>query len=212
MKRLLLAFIPIFTLFALSEIVLAEPTFQEGKAYKHIVPEQPTISGDKVEVVELFWYGCPHCHRFQPFVEKWLENKSDNIVYIRMPAILRDSWTILARAFYTAQALGKLEEIHLPLFNAIHNEKRKFNTEQALSEFFAEYGVSPEDFRKTFHSFSVDNKVRRARLMTKRYQTQGTPTVIINGKYRTDPGMTNGFTNMISVIDYLAKIENGGQP
>lgn len=209
MKRFLLAMIPVLLLPALAA---AAPAFQEGKDYKRIIPEQPGIVDGKVEVVELFWYGCPHCHRFQPFVEKWLETKPDNVVFIRMPAILRESWTLLARAYYTAEALGKVEEIHQPLFHAIHNEKRRFTTEQSLSEFFAEHGVPPEDFRKAYHSFTVDNKVRRARLMTKRYQTQGTPSVVIAGKYRTDPGMTNGFAGMIGVIDYLAKLESDKQP
>ncbi len=209
MKRFLSALLPLLLLPALA---VAEPTFQEGKDYKRIIPEQPTSSDGKIEVVELFWYGCPHCHRFQPFVEKWLETKPDNVVFIRMPAVLRESWTLLGRAYYTAEALGKLDEIHHPLFNAIHNEKRRFTTEQSLSDFFAEHGVSPEDFRKAYHSFAVDNKVRRARLMTRRYQTQGTPSVVINGKYRTDPGMTNGFAGMIGVIDYLARLESGKQP
>ncbi len=209
MKRLLSILLPALLLPALA---LADPAYQEGREYKRIIPEQPTSSGGKVEVVELFWYGCPHCHRFQPFVEQWLKTKPDNVAFVRMPAILRESWTLLARAYYTAEVLGKIEEIHLPLFNAIHDKKRRFTTEKSLSEFFAEHGIPPEDFRKAYHSFAVDTKVRRARLMTKRYQTQGTPTVVVNGKYRSDPGMTNGFAGLIGVIDYLAKIESGEQP
>lgn len=185
----------------------ADTVFREGVAYARITPAQPTDDPGKVEVVELFWYGCPHCHRFQPYLERWLKSKPDDVVYIRMPAILSDSWALLARAYYAAEALGKLEEIHQPLFKAIHEQRRRFNTEQAVADFFAEHGVSAEEFRKVFHSFSVESKVRRARQMTRRYHTQGTPTVVINGKYRSDPGMARGFDNLIRVIDFLVEKE-----
>lgn len=187
--------------------VTADPAFEEGVSYVKIVPAQPTSEPDKIEVVELFWYGCPHCHRFQPYVENWLKNKPANIDYIRLPAILRDSWALHARAFYTAEALGKLDEIHEPLFDAIHKEKRDLDSEQTLSAFFAEHGVDPAEFRKVFHSFTVESKVRRAHQMTRRYRTQGTPSVVVNGKYRSDPGLARGFDKLIQVIDYLVEKE-----
>lgn len=185
----------------------AGPEYREGVAYQRVIPPQPTLHSDRVEVVEIFWYGCPHCHRFQPYLERWLKTKPDNVDYIRLPAILRESWAIHARAFYTAEALGVLDRIHTPLFDAIHKERRRLDTEEALMAFFAEHGVDEERFRKTFHSFAVDSKVRRARLMTRRYGTEGTPAVIINGKYRTGPGMVNSFEELIKVIDYLVEKE-----
>lgn len=205
MKRCLFYLLPVLLLIQLP--AAAEPAFREGVDYTRIVPAQPTAHPGKIEVVELFWYGCPHCHRFQPYVEQWLKNKPADVEYIRMPAILRDSWALHARAFYTAEALGKLEEIHMPLFDAIHKEKRDLNSEQALSRFFAEHGVDPAEFRKVFHSFAVDSKVRRARQMTRRYRTQGTPSVVVNGKYRSDPGVAKGFDKLIQVIDYLVNKE-----
>lgn len=207
MKRILFYLVTLFTVISVTAATAA-PSFQEGVDYAKIVPAQPTANKNKIEVVELFWYGCPHCHRFQPYVEKWLKTKPANVEYIRMPAILRESWALGARAFYTAKILGKLPQIHEPLFNAIHNEKRRLNTEAAMSQFFAEHGVKPETFRKTFHSFAVDTKVRRARLMTRRYHTMGTPSVVINGKYRTDPGMSKGFENLIHVMDFLIAKES----
>jgi len=169
---------------------------------------QPTLDSSKIEVVELFWYGCPHCHKFQPYVEKWLKTKPANVSYIRMPAILREEWSLHARAFYAAEILGIQERIHAPLFDAIHIEKRRLFSEDALMQFFEEFGVSNEEFRNAFHSFMVDSKVRRARQMTRRYQIRGTPAVVINGKYVTGPGMAQGFDNMIKVIDYLVKKES----
>jgi len=210
MKRIFFCLAGLLTVFGFTT-ASAAPNFQEGVEYIKIVPAQPTADKNKVEVVELFWYGCPHCHRFQPYVEKWLQTKPANVEYIRMPAILRESWALGARAFYTAKILGKLTQIHEPLFNAIHNERRRMNTEEDMSKFFAEHGVSPDEFHKTFHSFAVDTQVRRARVMTRRYHTMGTPTVVINGKYRTDPGAAKGFEKMIQVIDFLVAKESRPQ-
>jgi len=202
MKRFWLSLLLLLPLSATAAIA-----FEEGKSYKKLAQPQATMDKNKIEVVELFWYGCPHCHKFQPYVEKWLKTKPDNVSYIRMPAILREDWSLHARAFYTAETLGVLDRIHTPLFDAIHNDKRHLFTEGKLMDFFAEHGVNNDDFRNTFHSFAVDSKVRRARQMTRRYQTRGTPAVAINGKYVTGPGMAKGFDNMIKVIDYLVEKE-----
>jgi len=125
-----------------------------------------------------------------------------------MPAILRQEWSLHARAFYTAETLGILDKIHMPLFDAIHVEKRRLFSEDALMEFFQEYGVSNKQFQDTFHSFTVDSKVRRANQMTRRYRISGTPSVVVNGKYVTGPAEAKGFNNLIKVIDYLVKKES----
>lgn len=183
-------------------------TFKEGEAYKVLPQAQPTMNPNHVEVVELFWYGCPHCHKFEPYIDKWLETKPDNVDFIRMPAVLREDWALHARAYYTAETLGILDKIHKPLFDAIHVEKRYLFSEDALMQFFEEFGVSEKDFRNTFHSFAVDSKVRRARQMSKRYMAMGTPAVVVNGKYLTGPGMAKGFDNLIEVINFLVAKES----
>jgi len=203
MKRICLL---ILLMLPFSAVVEAAP-FIEGINYKVLSNPQPTANPDKIEVVEVFWYGCPHCHKFQPYIEKWLKTKPDNVDYIRMPAILREDWSLHARAYYTAEILGILDRIHTPLFDAIHVEKRRLFSEGALMDFFKEHGVSNDEFRNTFHSFAVDSKVRRARLMTRRYRINGTPSVVINGKYVTGPVMAKGFENLIKVIDYLVDKE-----
>lgn len=209
MKRILCLLLVLFAPVVLASVDSAP--FKEGVDYKKLKSPEPTSDSSKVEVIEVFWYGCPHCYRFQPYIQEWLKNKPDNVAYVRMPAILRDDWSLHARAFYTAQTLGVLDKIHEPMFNAIHAEKRYLFSEDALMEFFAEFGVSNDDFRKTFHSFTVDSKVRRAKQMTQRYRIPGTPAVVINGKYLTGPGMAKGFANMIRVINYLVALESGKQ-
>lgn len=183
-------------------------TYQEGVAYQTIVPEQPTVTEGKVEIVELFWYGCPHCHRFEPFISRWLKEKPANVEFVRMPAILRPEWAIHARAFYAAEALGVLEKIHAPLFTAIHAHKQKLNTEETLMVFFAEHGVSNEDFKKAFKSFSVDAKVRRAEELGRRYGVSGTPAIVVQGKYRTDGNICQcSFGEMLNIATFLAEKE-----
>lgn len=185
--------------------------FQEGRDYTRIVPVQPTESKGKIEVVELFWYGCPHCHRFQPYLERWAKQLPADVEFRRMPATLAEHWVIHARAFYTAEALGALDKIHKPLFDAIHAQKRRLDTEERLMEFFAEQGVGNDDFKKTFNSFSVEAKVRRAKEMSRRYTTEATPSVVINGKYLLNSGQVDGnFNTMVKIMDFLIDKERKG--
>ena len=176
--------------------------------FEEITPPQTTSDPQKVEVVELFWYRCPHCYRLLSFMERWEKNKPDNVTYVRMPAILSERWAFHARAYYAAELLGITDKIHRPLFDAIHAERRNLDNEAAMEAFFAEHGVSADTFRKAWRSFAVETKVRKARVMTKRYGITGTPAVIVNGKFRTDGTMTGSYPNMIRVIDDLVAKES----
>lgn len=183
--------------------------YDEGVAYQTIIPALPTDTKDKIEVVELFWYGCPHCHKFEPFIDRWLKSKSDNIEFVRMPAILRDSWEIHGRAFYTAEALGVIDKIHPALFTAIHAHKRKLDDEASLMAFFAENGVSEDDFKKTFRSFGVEAKLRRAKELGQRYNIPGTPAIVVNGQYRLSNSICNcSFSEVLNIVDFLAEEES----
>jgi thiol:disulfide interchange protein DsbA len=185
--------------------------FAENTHYELITPPQPTSTTDKVEVVELFWYGCPHCYQFEPSLVKWLKTKPADVAFVRVPGIFRPNWAILGRAYYTAEALGVLDKIHEPLFAAVHELKRPMETEDQLAAFFAENGVKDEDFRKAFRSFAVETKVRRAMEMSQRYGARGVPTMIVNGKYRVSSSLPGVQThaNALKVVDYLVKKESG---
>ena len=180
----------------------------EGIEYKLVSPPQPTITREKIEVVELFWYGCPHCFHFEPDLKKWLKTKPKNVVFYRIPAVFNERWGIHARAFYAAEALGILDKIHEPLFEEIHKNKKKLNSVKEIKAFFARHGVSVEDFNNVFNSFAVDAKVRRAKDLSKRYGLDGVPTLIVNGKYRTDGPMAGGRNGMLKVLDFLIKKES----
>ncbi len=178
----------------------------EGK-YVLVEPPQTTETPGKIELVDVFWYGCPHCNRFMPILEAYLKKKPSYLELRRMPAIFRKSWEMHARAYYTAQLLGVSEKLHVPIYNAIHKEGNKLNTKESLRAFFAENGVSTDDFDQTFESFAVEALLRNSIKMQTRYGVRGTPTAIINGKYRTSGSLAGSFKEMIRVIDVLAKRE-----
>ena len=184
-------------------------SFREGVDFKHIEPEQPTASGKKIEVIEVFWYGCPHCFHFQPYIEQWAQKLPADVDYVRMPAVLNASWETGARAYYTAEALGVLDRVHEPIYDAIHEKRQRLTSEGSFGKFFAGFGVDEQDFHKTFNSFAVDSKVRRAQQMTRRYRIEGTPSVVINGRWLTGPGMTGSYEKLLQVMDFLIAKERG---
>ncbi|MCW8900866.1 MAG: thiol:disulfide interchange protein DsbA/DsbL [Gammaproteobacteria bacterium] len=191
---------------------VAIAAIDEGIEYKRVSPAQPTITRDKVEVVELFWYGCPHCFHFEPDLNKWLANKPDNVAFVRVPAVFNSVWALHARAYYAAETLGLYDngkhEFHEAFFEEIHKHKKRLDNKNALRTFFARFGVSAEDFNNTFESFAVNTKVSRAATLSKRYQLDGVPTLIVNGKYRTDGPMAGGRQGMLKVLDFLIKKES----
>lgn len=181
--------------------------FDPTGKYEAISPAQPTETPGKVEVVDVFWYGCPHCYKFLPSMNAYEAAKPDYVTVRRMPAIFRPQWEIHARAFYTAQLLGVDGKLHEAVFTAIHEYGKKLDTREQLMAFFEQHGVSQTDFEKTYDSFAVESFVRKARVMQGRYGVRGTPTVIINGKYRTSASLAGGYDNMIKVIEALVEQE-----
>ena len=196
----------LFTLLWLPLAVLGQ-SFQEGVHYQSLPTPVPTSSDDQIEVVELFWYGCPHCYSLEPTVEKWLEHKSDNVKFVRIPAMLGPRWEIGARAYYVAESLGVLDETHAALFNDIHAKKRSITNKEQLGAFFAEHGVDEAAFEKAYGSFEVETKLRRAQELVRKYRTDGVPTIVVNGKYKTSGTMAGSNENIFKVVDYLVKKE-----
>ena len=179
--------------------------------YDLITPPQPTDTPDKIEVLEVFWYGCPHCFSFLPNMEQYDESKPDYVALRRMPAIFRDSWVAHARAFYTAELLGVEEEIHRPMFETIHLRKQALDSKEELRKFFEKYGVSNDDFDKTYDSFAVETLLRKSQVMQQRYGVRGTPTVIVNGKYRVSGSLAGSRENVIKVIEALVEREHAAK-
>ncbi|MFT4564518.1 MAG: thiol:disulfide interchange protein DsbA [Gammaproteobacteria bacterium] len=186
----------------------AAEVYKEGENYERIMPEVATHADGKVEVVEVFWYGCQHCYAFEPHINKWSETKREHVVFRRMPGIFAGNWVPHARAFYVAQALDLSDKIHTPLFEAIHDLGAKIGDEDTLATFFAKYGVSDSDFREAYNSFSVDSKTRQAMTASKEYGISGVPSMIVNGKYRTSARLSGSFEEMLKVVDFLVDKES----
>lgn len=197
--------------FALSPaaVVAADGSIDEGIEYQRVVPPQPTrVPDGKVEVLELFWYGCPHCHAFEPHLRKWLESKPGDVAFRRMPAQLNPNWKIHAAAYYVAEELGVVEKIHKPLFDAMHNDNKRLDTLDSLAEFFGQHGVSREDFMAAYHSFAVRAKMRHSEQQVRRYGATSVPTIVVAGKYRTNASMAGGsFDALLNVVNQLVEKE-----
>lgn len=182
--------------------------FKQGVHYTVLTPTQPTSSSpDKIEVAEVFWYGCGHCYNFEPFITKWLEAKRADVAFVRLPVMWGPLHRMHARAFYTAELLGVLDRVHEPMFREIHLNKNRLNTEQALEDFFANHGVDREEFRKAFRSFTVETKLKRTDSLLRRYGADSTPLMVVNGKYRADGTSAQGFENLMAVVDELVDKE-----
>jgi len=179
----------------------AKPKFVELK------PAQPTQTGDKIEVVEIFWYGCPHCYSFEPFLEEWHKTLPEDVQLIRLPGVLNQGWIPHAKAYYTAEKLGVLEKTHRPLFDALHKEKKQIYNDDQLRAFFVSKGVTGEQFDQTYGSKEVDAKIRQAYFLARDYKLTGVPSMVINGKYLTSASHTGTFEDLINTMNMLIEKE-----
>ena len=177
--------------------------FIDGVHYKATPTRLATSDDNKIEVIELFSYSCPHCFKLEPEVKKWKESLAENVSFIQVPAIFRDSWMQLARIFYAAEATGDLETLHPLIFNAIHVEKRRLQTEEQLLDFVAEQGIDRDGFEKMMNSMTVRLKVKKALVLSQKSGVTGVPSMIINGQYRTDAPLAGGMTEMLNTVDFL---------
>jgi len=186
--------------------------YVEGQHYSVLTTAQGTSSSpDVIEVAEVFWYGCPHCYSFDPYVAKWETTLPDGVELMRLPVMWNPTNEIHARMFYTADALGKLDEMHAAIFKAMHQDGKTLTSEGDIQAFFGTYGVSEDEFQKTFRSFPVETRLKKARNLTQRYRVQSVPILIVNGKYVVKgPGIKN-FDDMIEVSDELIAREQADQ-
>lgn len=186
--------------------------FKEGANYQKIVPAQPTnVPPGKVEVVEVFWYGCGHCFSLDPAIESWrAKGKPAYVDFVRVPAMWNEATRMHARVFYTAELLGKLDQLHSLIFREMHVAGNQMNSVDKIAAFFQQHGVSKDEFTKAFSSFAVESKLQRADFLNKRYRVQSVPMVIVNGKYSTDIGTAGGESQLFGLIDELAAHEHGG--
>ena len=177
-----------FSLIGLSAAATpAEPV--EGVEYNRLKQIQPTDSGKKIEVLEFFWYNCPHCFAFEPQLAEWVKKRGDTIVFKRVPVGFRESFVPQQKLYYTLEAMGKLDTVHRAVFDAIHVGRVRLDKEDAIIDFVEKQGVDRKKFLEVFNSFGVQSKVARVAQLQALYNIESVPTIAIDGRYVTAPSM-----------------------
>ncbi len=208
MRKLSAVFFLTLAALCLSGISSAEE-FSAGQDYKTISPAVPAAAPGKVQVVELFWYGCPHCYDFDPVLDGWLEDKPANVEFVRIPAIFNNPrWKLHAQAYYTAEVLEIVDKFHKPFFDAIQKNRQRMASKEEIAQFFDRMDVDAKTFDDAFESFAVQAKVRRAADLTRQYGIDGVPAIIVNGKYMTEGGMAKSYERLIRIIEALIARES----
>lgn len=160
----------------------------EGVEYQRLSQPQPTDTGKKVEVLEFFWYNCPHCHAFEPYLAEWSKKQGDRIVLKRIPVGFRESFAPQQKLYFALEAMNRLD-LHRVVFDAIHQRRMKLNTEPEIMAFMETQSIDHKKFAETFNSFSVQSKVARVRQLQEAFRIDGVPTVAIDGQYLTSPSI-----------------------
>jgi thiol:disulfide interchange protein DsbA len=184
--------------------------FQEGKNYMRLVPTQPTVGGaDKIEVAEFFYYLCPHCYNFEPAIKGWAANKPANARFVQIPAMWNQILVLHGRMFYTNEILARngiiadAAAFNTAVYQEIHVRNNKLSSEAAIQKLFERFNVSADDFSRTWNSFEVDQKLRVAADLARRYSVNSTPTIVVNGKYRFGAQEAGSYPKVLEVIDEL---------
>jgi thiol:disulfide interchange protein DsbA len=192
-------------LFALMFALMALPAAaqQQRQAYTQLNPALSVESDGKIEVLEFFWYGCIHCYNLEPHIETWLKKLPPDTQFRRVPAVFNQRWALDAAIFYTLEALGVLDKLHRPLFDAIHKGNLQTNNQEAFNAWLQKNGVDPQKFLDTMKSFGVQSRTKRATQLTAAYKIDGTPAMAVHGRYMVSadiPGMLNTVDQLVNEV------------
>ncbi|HEY3657640.1 MAG TPA: thiol:disulfide interchange protein DsbA/DsbL [Steroidobacteraceae bacterium] len=192
--------------------------WQEGVNYTRLVPAQPTsVAAGQVEVLEFFWYGCPHCNAIDPLIESWKKTKPGFISFSRVPVMWSEAHRSTARLYYTLESMGKLDQMHAEVFKEIHvngnpliasDPNDTAGAERIQTAFVKKFGISEDAFKKAYHSFSVETALQRADQLVMRYRIEGVPSIVVNGKYVADVRSAGSAEKLVSLVDDLATQEH----
>ena len=184
--------------------------YREGSNFTRMIPTQPTVGGaDKIEVAEIFMYSCPHCYDLEPHINQWAEGKDPSVRFVRIPAIFNQLAQLHAQLYYTEVFLAQTGKLTNPnafrtmVFEEFHRKGNRLTSEAAIQRLFARAGVSEDDFKRTWGSFEVNQALRHAADLARRYGVASVPMVVVNGKYRTDAGSAGSYPKLIELIDEL---------
>ncbi|GLX89622.1 thiol:disulfide interchange protein DsbA/DsbL [Pseudomonas weihenstephanensis] len=182
-----------------------------GETYVELSNPVPVAEPGKIEVVELFWYGCPHCYSFEPVINPWAEKLPADVHFVRIPAMFGGPWDAHGQMFLTLEAMGVENKVHSAVFNAIQKDRKPLTKPEEMAEFLATQGVDKDKFLATFDSFAIKGQIVKAKELAKKYEVSGVPTMIVDGKYRFDLGTAGSPEQALNVADQLIAKERAAK-
>ena len=197
LRRVLSVFIAAFT------FATGAAWAQPAPAFTLLNPPQPTDGGGKIEVIEFFWYGCPHCYAIEPAVSAWLKTAPKDVVFKRVPAYPSDAWGAMAVMYYTLEAMGLLDQYHAKVFDAMHKQNLNLANKTKRDEWLKANGIDPAKYAEVEKSFTVNTKIARARQMTQSYKVDTVPRFFVNGKYVISAESAGGNDKIFPTIDQV---------
>lgn len=200
----------VLAMFSLAGVAPAqEIRARQNIEYRVIPVAQPVETGERIEVIDFFWYGCPHCNDLQPALEGWIKRKPADVALRRVPAILRDSWAPHARIYYTLEQLGELERLHQRVYFSYHVEKLHMSKPDVMEQWAAANGIDRERWRKAYFSHEVDARIENAKRWSDAYTVSGTPSLVVDGRYLTSSSMTASYPEMVQILEELIRLARG---
>jgi thiol:disulfide interchange protein DsbA len=206
MTRRISAAFAAFVVFLLLSLGASAQEYVAGEHYDVI---SPAIRGEseKIEVTEFFWYGCGHCYNFEPQLAQWKKSLAEDVAVVGSPAMWNGLMEVHAKAFYAAETLGVLDQVHMPLFQALNVDRKRLASEDEIAELFEANGVPAEKFREVYNSFGVGSQVRQANSRARAARISGTPEMMVAGKYRISTRKAGSQANMLKIAEYLIEKE-----
>ena len=208
-QALVWAMLGLVTLGSASALADSAPSrFVEGEHYAALPEPVKTRNAQRIEVVEVFSYLCPHCYQFEPLIGAWkAANTGSDVDFHRVPATWSPDYKLLGQNYYALESLGVTEQMHLPLFRALHVDRQPLITPKALAGFYADRGLASADFLKMMDSFGVRAQTQNAIALARLYQVSSVPCLVVNGRYRVDGRMAGSNQGMLDVVDFLVQKE-----
>lgn len=193
-----------FSLSASAGTLLPDPEpIAEGFDYARLATPQPVSTGKKIEVLEVFWYQCPHCWQLEPELNLWAKALPADVQLRKLPAVMSERWVPAAKLYFALEELGLTGKLHGKVFDAYHVQKLDLNKPAVLGSWVAKQGVSRPEFEQALNSFSVATRVTQVHKQLEGYQLSGVPAVVVDGKYVTSPSITGSRARMFEVVDQL---------
>jgi thiol:disulfide interchange protein DsbA len=180
-------------------------TLSEGRNYR-LIAQQPVADPSRIEVIDFFFYGCPFCNELRPMLERWRKALPADVVFRRTPTVRRETWAPLARTYYTLELLGEADRLHEEVYKGYHDEELSMSRPEVMADWARRHGIDRERWLTVYNSEDVTRLVEQARRMTQDYDIQGTPSVVINGRYLTSSGMTDDVKRVVPVAEQLLRM------